>query len=51
MENLFDMNFEYTMINHCRPDYDTTPNDSCIENDQESLDGLNSHRNMATSIR
>ncbi len=27
---LFDTNFEYTMIKHFRPDYDTTPNDNCI---------------------
>ncbi len=40
---LFDMNFDYTMIKHCCPDYDTTPNDSCIGNDQEFLDGFNSH--------
>jgi hypothetical protein len=40
---LFDTNFEYTMIKHCRPDYNTTPNDSCIGNYQEFLDGFNSH--------
>jgi hypothetical protein len=41
---LFDRNFEYTLIKHCCPhDYDTTPNDSCIGNDQEFLDGFNSH--------
>ncbi len=45
---LFDRNFEYMMIKHCRPhDYDTTPNDSCIGNDQEFLDGVNSHQNTA----
>jgi len=40
---LFDTNFEYKMIKHCRPYEDTTPNDSCIGNDQEFLDGFNSH--------
>ncbi len=35
------------MINHCRPDFDTTPNDSCIGNDQEFTDGFNSHRTTA----
>ncbi len=44
---LFDTNFVYTMIKHCRPHDDTTPNDSCIGNDQEFLDGFNSHRNTA----
>ncbi len=40
---LFDTNFEYKMIKHCRPHDNTTPNDSCIGNDQEFLDGFNSH--------
>ncbi len=35
------------MINHCHPDFDTTPNDSCIRNDQEFFDGFNSHQNTA----
>ncbi len=35
------------MIKHYRTDYDTTPNDSCIGNDQEFLHGFNSHRNTA----
>ncbi len=40
---LFDTNFKCTMIKHCCPHDDTTPNDSCIGNDQEFLDGFNSH--------
>jgi hypothetical protein len=44
---LFDTNFEYTMIKHCRLHDDTTPNDSSIVNNQEFLDGFNSHRNTA----
>ncbi len=35
------------MINHCCPDFDTTPNDSCIGNDQEFRYGFNSHQNTA----
>ncbi len=42
---LFDRNFEYMMIKHCSPCNDTSPNDSCIGNDQEFLDGFNSDQN------
>ncbi len=35
------------MIKHCCPHDNTTPNDSCIGNDQEFHDGFNSHRNTA----
>ncbi len=45
---LIDTIFEYTMIKHCRPHDDTTPNDSCIGNDQEFLDGFNSHQTRPT---